>query len=129
LTRGLTWKVLLPAVAAIAGSLLAAVPWLVWTLERDQIATLASRLAGAAREAGTVLPWTAGPDLDRASAALAARLNARVTVITPDGTVLGESTRTRRRSTATRTDRSCAALAGGFGHAVRWSATVDRRLL
>jgi hypothetical protein len=54
LTRGLTWKVLLPAVAAIAGSLLAAVPWLVWTLERDQIATLASRLAGAAREAGTV---------------------------------------------------------------------------
>jgi hypothetical protein len=65
LTRGLTWKVLLPAVAAMTRRLLAAVPWLVWTLERDQIATLASRLAGAAREAGTVLPWTAGPDLDR----------------------------------------------------------------
>jgi two-component system phosphate regulon sensor histidine kinase PhoR len=130
LTRGLTWKVLLPAVAAIAGSLLIAVPWLVWTLERDQIATLTGRLAGEAHEAGLVLPWTAGADLDRACAALAARLNARITVIAPDGTVLGESTphATPLDSHADRPEVR-AALADGFGDAVRWSATIDRRLL
>ena len=130
MTRGLTWKVLLPAVAAIAGSLLTAVPWLVWTLERDQIATLGGRLEGEAREAGTVLPWTAGADLDRASAALAARLGARVTVIAPDGTVLGESSphTTALDNHADRPEVR-AALARGFGHAVRWSATIDRRLL
>ncbi len=130
MTRGLTWKVLLPAVAAIAGSLLIAVPWLVWTLERDQIATLTSRLAGEAHEAGAALPWTAGADLDRASAALAARLSARVTVIASDGTVVGESS-PHAAPLESHADRPEVrdALADGFGHAVRWSATIDRRLL
>jgi hypothetical protein len=57
-TSGLAWRFLLPALAAIAGTLLAAVPWLVWTLERDQVATLVTRLQGEAREASSVLPWT-----------------------------------------------------------------------
>ena len=116
MTRGLTWKVLLPAVAAIAGSLLIAVPWLVWTLERDQIATLTGRLAGEAHEAGATLPWTAGAELDRASAALAERLNARITVIAPDGSVLGEST-PHAAPLDSHADRPevRAALADGFG--------------
>src|SRR5215813_7654297 len=88
----LAWQFLLPAVAAIVGSLLVAIPWLVWTLQRDRVATLAARLEGDAHEAGSVLPWTGGPELDRACAALAGRLDARVSVIGPDGRVLGEST-------------------------------------
>jgi two-component system phosphate regulon sensor histidine kinase PhoR len=122
--------VLLPAVAAIAGSLLIAVPWLVWTLERDQIATRTGRLEGEAHVVGETLPWTSGPELDRASAALAERLNARITVIAPDGTVLGESTpHTAPLDSHADRPEVRAALADGFGHAVRWSKTIDRRLL
>src|SRR5262245_3101034 len=90
-TSSLAWRFLLPALAAIGGSLLAALPWLVWTLDRDQVTTLITRLNGEALEASSVLPWTRGPDLDGACAAMATRLDARITVIGPDGTVLGES--------------------------------------
>jgi hypothetical protein len=86
------WRFLLPAVAAVFGTLLVAVPWLVWTLEEDQIATLVTRLDGEAREAGAALPWAAGIELDQAAAAIARRLAARLTIIAPDGAVLGEST-------------------------------------
>jgi two-component system phosphate regulon sensor histidine kinase PhoR len=129
-TRGLAWRFLLPALAAIAGTLLAAVPWLVWTLERDQVATLVTRLQGEAREASGVLPWSHGPDLDRACAALATRLGARVTVIGSDGTVLGESSQASARL-PNHADRPeiRSALRAGEGHAVRWSTTLDRRLL
>ena len=127
---GLAWRFLLPALAAIGGTLCAAVPWLVWTLERDQIATLVTRLQGEAREAASALPWSRGPDLDRVCAELSARLGARVTVIAPDGTVLGESSRASSalQNHADRPEIQ-AALRAGEGHAVRWSATLDRRLL
>jgi two-component system phosphate regulon sensor histidine kinase PhoR len=106
------------------------VPWLVLTLERDQIATLVTRLEGEAQEGAAVLPWTGGPELDRACAALAGRLDARVTVIDPDGTVRGESQR-ESASLQNHADRPefQAALADGRGHAVRWSKTLDERLL
>jgi two-component system phosphate regulon sensor histidine kinase PhoR len=106
------------------------VPWLVLTLERDQIATLVTRLEGEAQEGAAVLPWTSGPELDRACAALAGRLDARVTVIDPDGTVRGESQR-ESASLQNHADRPefQAALADGRGHAVRWSKTLDERLL
>src|SRR5262249_14617503 len=88
---GLAWRFLLPALAAIGGTLFAAVPWLVWTLERDQIATLVTRLQGEAREASSTLPWTRGPDLDRACAELSARLGTRLTVVAPPRTRPRES--------------------------------------
>ena len=126
----LAWRFLLPAVAAVFGTLLLAVPWLVWTLDQDQIATLVVRLDGETREGGAVLPWTSGTELDRAAAALADRIGARVTIIAPDGAVLGEST---PHPTALESHRDRpevqAALQTGSGHAVRWSATLDRRLL
>jgi two-component system, OmpR family, phosphate regulon sensor histidine kinase PhoR len=127
---GLAWRFLLPALAAIGGTLFAAVPWLVWTLERDQIATLVTRLQGEAREASSMLPWTRGPDLDRACAELSARLGTRITVVAPDGTVLGESSQPSG-ALQNHADRPeiRAALRDGEGHAVRWSGTLDRRLL
>jgi two-component system phosphate regulon sensor histidine kinase PhoR len=126
----LAWRFLLPTMAAIAGTLVTVVPWLAMTLERDQIATVEARLEGDAHEAATVLPWSRGPELDAAAAALGARLQARVTIIAPDGVVLGES----ERPSATLVNHSDrpevqAAWRDGAGHSVRWSDTLDRRLL
>jgi two-component system phosphate regulon sensor histidine kinase PhoR len=126
----LAWRFLLPAVAAVFGTILTAVPWLVATLDREQIATLATRLEGEAREAGTVLPWSGGPGLDAASRAVAERLGVRITVIAQDGTVLGESSRPSAEL-VNHADRPEVrdAWRDGTGKAVRWSATLDRRLL
>jgi two-component system phosphate regulon sensor histidine kinase PhoR len=123
------WRFLLPAVAAVFGTLLVAVPWLIWTLDQDQIAALVARLDGEAREAGAVLPWTSGGELDRTAAALAVRLGARLTIIAPDGAVLGESTPQTTLDSHRDRPEVQAALRTGAGHAVRWSATLDRRLL
>lgn len=126
----LTWRFLLPAVAAVLGTIVTAVPWLVATLDREQIGTLVERLEGEAREAGTVLPWTGGHVLDAATATVAERLGVRITVIARDGTVLGESSRSSAEL-VNHADRPEVrdAWRAGAGHAVRWSATVDRRLL
>ena len=128
--RRLAARLLLPVLAAVAGTLVTAVPWLVVTLERDQIATLVARLEGEAREAAATLPPTQGPDLDRACQRLAALLRARVTIIAPEGTVLGESAQPSSE-VPNHADRPevQAALRDGAGHAVRWSDTIDRRLL
>jgi two-component system, OmpR family, phosphate regulon sensor histidine kinase PhoR len=123
------WRFLLPAVAAVFGTLLVAVPWLIWTLDQDQIAALVARLDGEAREAGAMLPWTSGAELDRTAAALAVRLGARLTIIAPDGAVLGESTPQTTLDSHRDRPEVQAALRTGAGHAVRWSATLDRRLL
>jgi hypothetical protein len=101
LAAHLTRRFLLPAVAAVLGALIAAIPWLVATLDHDQIHALEARLAGEARHAGTVLPWDQGPTLDAVAFALADQLGARVTVIAPDGTVLGESSRPSNRTSFT----------------------------
>ena len=126
----LTWRFLLPAVAAVLGTLVTAVPWLVAMLDQEQIETLVARLEGDARHAGTVLPWDGGPMLDAVCAALGDQLAARVTVIAPDGTVLGESSQpsAQLENHADRPEIR-AALLDGVGHMLRWSATVDRRLL
>jgi two-component system, OmpR family, phosphate regulon sensor histidine kinase PhoR len=126
----LTRRFLLPAVAAVLGALVTAIPWLVATLDHDQIHALEARLAGEARHAGTVLPWDQGPALDAVAFALADQLGARVTVIATDGTVLGESSKPSA-DLVNHADRPevRAAFADGLGQAVRWSATLDRRLL
>lgn len=126
----LTWRFLLPAIAAVLGTIATAVPWLVATLDREQVATLVGRLEGDAREASTALPWASGAPLDAACTALAGRLAIRITVIAPDGTVLGESSRPSS-ALPNHADRPeiRAALRDGVGHGVRWSATLDRRLL
>jgi two-component system phosphate regulon sensor histidine kinase PhoR len=126
----LTWRFLLPAVAAVLGTFVTAVPWLVATFDREQIAALVARLEGEARHAGTVLPWDRGPALDAVVRALGEQLAARVTVIAPDGAVLGESSQpSADLENHGDRDEVRAALASGRGHIVRWSATVDRRLL
>ncbi len=126
----LTWRLLLPVIAAVVGTICTAVPWLVATLDHEQIANLGDRLEGEAREAAATLPWSHGAALDAASAALADRLGVRITVIARDGTVLGESSKASAEL-VNHADRPevQAAWRDGTGRGVRWSATLDRRLL
>jgi two-component system phosphate regulon sensor histidine kinase PhoR len=107
-----------------------ALPYVAVTLERHHVETLAARLLAEARVSGEALPWTQGEALDRLCAQLAADLDARLTVIAPDGRVLGESTRSSE-SLENHADRPEIrdALASGTGRSIRHSATVGTRLL
>jgi two-component system phosphate regulon sensor histidine kinase PhoR len=99
-------------------------------LERHQVETLGTRLLAEAHAVGEALPWASGPTLDVACARLATDLGVRVTVIGPDGKVLGESTRSSE-SLEDHADRPefREALGDGEGRSVRWSDTVRDRLL
>jgi two-component system phosphate regulon sensor histidine kinase PhoR len=105
-------------------------PYVVVTLDRHQVDTLAERLLAEARVVGETLPWLAGAELDERCKRLAADLGVRLTVIAHDGRVLGESTRSSE-SLENHADRPeiRAALAYGSGQSVRHSATVGARLL
>ena len=63
-TRRLVLRFLLPTLAALAGVLVTAVPYVSVTLERHEIDTLAGRLLAEVRVVGEALPWTAGDALD-----------------------------------------------------------------
>ena len=128
--RRLALQFLLPTLAALAVALATEIPYVAVTLERHQVETLAGRLLAEARLAGEALPWTAGVTLDAECARLARDVGVRVTVIAPDGRVLGESTRSSE-SLENHADRPeiRAALAHGEGQAVRDSGTVGARLL
>ncbi len=112
------------------GVLATAVPYVVFTLEAHQVDTLAERLLAEARIAGDTLPWEQGPDLDAVCRRLAADLDIRLTVIDPNGHVVGESTRSSE-SLENHADRPeiIAALARGNGQSVRHSATIGVNLL
>ena len=88
----MAWRFLLPALAAIAGSLLDRRP--VARLDArarpDRDARRAARRARRARRARAALDRGAPSSIAPARRS-ATRLGARVTVIAPDGTVLGES--------------------------------------
>jgi two-component system phosphate regulon sensor histidine kinase PhoR len=119
-----------PTLAALVGALLIAIPVVAVTVERHQVDTLAERLLAEARVVGEALPWQAGAVLDAACARMSDDLGVRITVIAPDGRVLGESTRSSEslENHAARPE-IVAALADGAGHAVRRSATVGVDLI
>jgi len=126
----LVLQFLLPTLAALVGVLATAVPYVVFTLEAHQVDTLAERLQAEARVAADALPWDEGAALDAACRRIAADLFVRLTVIAPDGRVLGESTRSSEslENHANRPEIQ-AALERGVGQSVRESATVGARLL
>ncbi len=129
-SRRLVLRFLAPTLAALTGALAVALPVVGVMLERHQVDTLAERLGSEARAVGEALPWASGPELDAASARLAADLGVRITVIARDGKVLGESS---GPSSALENHRDRPevqdALASGQGRSVRWSDTLRERLL
>jgi two-component system, OmpR family, phosphate regulon sensor histidine kinase PhoR len=104
-------------------------------LRREVIARTAAQLLIETRMAKDLL--SAEPDLGASAQPLATRLGrdleVRVTVIAPDGTVLGDSERTEeeRRAMENHATRPevAAAIAGGTGQSVRESATLGIEML
>ena len=128
--RRLVLQFLAPTLAALGVALVGAVPYVAVTLERHQIATLGDRLLAEARALSEALPSTAGPGLDAVCEKFEHDLGVRITVIAPDGRVLGESTRSSE-SMENHSNRPefQEALATGSGRSVRDSATIGSRLL
>jgi len=129
-TRRLVLRFLLPTLAALAGVLVTAVPYVAITLERHEIDTLGGRLLAEARVVSEALPWTAGDGLDAACARLAGDLGVRLTVIDSEGRVLSESARAAE-SVENQADRPEVrdALTRGSGQSVRYSTSVGMRLI
>ena len=129
-TRRLVSQFLAPTLAALLTVLVTAMPYVSRTLQHHEVAVLTERLLAEGRQAAAVLPWDEGPRLDAAAAALAENVSGRVTVIAADGRVLGESSGPSRE-VENHADRPevHAAIAHGFGSAVRRSATVGVTLL
>ncbi|MBI1815648.1 MAG: PAS domain S-box protein [Deltaproteobacteria bacterium] len=99
-------------------------------IERLYLDTLAAGVAREAELAGELLPWNLrGEAMDRQCAAVAVKAKARVTIIAPDGTVLGDS-EAPSATLENHHDRPevRAALADGDGQAVRVSASVKQPL-
>ncbi len=115
------------ALVAVAASLYAYSDAVV---ERFYLATLAEGVLREAHLVGALLPWDErGPAFDQRCAALASEVDARITVIASDGTVIGDSD---APSTMLENHRERpevrAALSDGDGQAVRVSASVHRDL-
>jgi two-component system phosphate regulon sensor histidine kinase PhoR len=110
--------------------LVLAAPYVALTLERHEVDILSERLAAEARLVGEAVPWGEGAPVDGVCARFAEDLGARLTVIAPDGRVLGESTRSSEsmENHAGRPEVR-EALAAGTGWSVRASGTVGERLL
>lgn len=94
---------------------------------------LLERLSLIVRDAEGHAAELATGDWDGWADALGPRAHLRVTVIRPDGVVLGDSEVERSALTALENHRDrpeiAAALAGGQGFATRWSGTLLRRLV
>jgi two-component system phosphate regulon sensor histidine kinase PhoR len=126
----LVLQYLAPTLAALAGVLAVAIPYVSSTLEAHQMETLAARLHAESRLVGQIIPWTRGPALDEACTRLSTDLNVRVTVMTATGEVVCESSRpaSQLENHADRPEVR-EALATGYGTAVRDSATTGEQLM
>ena len=99
-------------------------------VEQLYLDTLADEVLRQAHLAGALLPWDlSGEPLDRRCAELAATVGARITVILPDGTVIGDSdTPSARLENHGGRPEVRAAWSDGDGQSARLSASVNRRL-
>jgi two-component system, OmpR family, phosphate regulon sensor histidine kinase PhoR len=128
--RSLVLRLLVPYLAtlvAVVASLYAYTDRVVADLYLD---TLVQNGLAQARLLGTILPWDEhGPALDARCARLAAEINARITIIAADGSVLGDSARTsaNMENHGGRPEVR-AALSVGQGHDARGSVSVGEPL-
>ena len=133
--RSIRWRIALPYVGLILISMLSLGVYLSSFLKQTYISDLEVKLADEARMIGEIITpdlQTNGalPNLDPQAKNWADILNARVTIIAPDGTVWGESDEDRTQM-ANHSDRPevVQALASGVGSSSRFSHTLGYEML
>jgi len=133
--RSVRWRILLPYVGLILIAMLALGVYLTSFVRQTYLSNLELKLADEARMIGVVISpdlKSAGssPNFDPQAEHWASILNARVTIIAPDGTVWGESSE-NRASMTNHSDRPevIQALANGVGSSTRFSSTLNVNML
>jgi two-component system, OmpR family, phosphate regulon sensor histidine kinase PhoR len=118
-----------PALAALAGALVVAAPWLWTRLERREIDTLRERLTIEATLAGESIPWADGAHLEDTCTRLSTDLGLHVTVIGTAGLVLCDSARGGAAARVEDQPEVREALASGLGYAVRADGPGGERVM
>lgn len=125
----------LTALLTAAVTLAIAVAMTSWTLRQQTVDAIERSIVGEARLAAETLSRLVpgGPGLDAEAETLGALLSARVTIVAPDGTVVGDSERSRAElpsldNHATRPE-IVQAREAGIGVARRLSTTLQTEML
>ncbi len=132
--RSIQWRIAVPFVLLILGSMVGLGFYLVSSVRETQTDNLRIRLeAEAMLIAETSLPMLLNSEdnsLDELSKTLGERIETRVTIIARDGTVLGDSQEDPRtmENHAGRTE-VIDALETGRGESIRFSTTLGQRLM
>ena len=133
--RSIRWRIALPYVGLILITMLALGVYLSSFLRQTYMNALEEKLADEARMIGDVIMLdlqtnVALPNLDSQARHWAEVLNARLTIIAPDGTVWGESDQDRAEMT-NHSDRPevIQALSSGMGSSIRFSHTLGYDML
>ena len=128
--RSIRWRIALPYIGLILVTMLALGVYLSNFVRQTYINDLESKLADEARMVGDIITpdletVSTTPNLDPQAKRWASILNARVTIIAPNGTVWGESDEDRALMT-NHSDRPevIQALAIGEGSSIRRSQTL-----
>jgi two-component system phosphate regulon sensor histidine kinase PhoR len=133
--RSVRWRIVFPYVGLILLTMLALGIYLSNFVRQSYIGDLESKLADEARMIGDVLRSDlesvgANPNLDPQAKHWASLLDARVTIIAPDGIVWGESHEDRSLMSNHR-DRPevIQALTNGVGYSMRYSQTLGVNMM
>jgi two-component system, OmpR family, phosphate regulon sensor histidine kinase PhoR len=131
--KGIQWKITLPFIAVITVCIGVMGIYLTHFVDDNQTNNLRVYLTNEAKiTAVTSQPFfpAATSDIDALAKQLGKDINARVTIIAADGTVLGDS----EQDPATMENHSTrpevmAALATGYGESVRYSTTLKEQMM
>ena len=133
--HSIRWRITIPFVLLSLFSLLALGLYISSFVRQTYLDNLETKLTTEARMIGDVLApllqsGTIDPGMDAAARHWANLLEARVTIVAPDGVVLGESHENRAQmdNHATRPEIA-AALASGQGSSTRFSHTVGYQMM
>jgi two-component system, OmpR family, phosphate regulon sensor histidine kinase PhoR len=132
--QSIRWRITIPYVILILLTMLVLGFYLSKLLEQTYLENTESKLTTEARLVGDVIAPVikseAAPNLDEAARHWAEILEARVTIIAPDGTVLGESHEDRSQmDNHLNRPEVASALKNGQGSSTRFSHTVGYQMM
>jgi two-component system phosphate regulon sensor histidine kinase PhoR len=131
--RSFQWRITLPIIAIIIVSMVALGVYLTSSVRNSQLDNLSLQLEQEAKltaEASLLSLLGQGENPDTLAKKLGQEINSRITLIAPDGTVLGDSLEdpANMENHATRPEVKDA-LATGIGQSTRYSTTVKQQMM